>query len=62
MVASNDSPSPKLDELRTLLSKAQDGEGVAAFIIPTEDAHMVSGEGWCVLSSRAPGVQASTGG
>ncbi|KFM25031.1 Xaa-Pro aminopeptidase 1 [Auxenochlorella protothecoides] len=40
MVASNESTSPKLDELRTLLSKAQDGEGVAAFIIPTEDAHM----------------------
>lgn len=45
MVASNESTSPKLDELRTLLSKAQDGEGVAAFIIPTEDAHMVRGEG-----------------
>ena len=42
MVGSKKSSDERLSEFRKLLSKADKGKGVDAYIIPTEDPHMVS--------------------
>ena len=41
MVASNQSSDERLAKFRELLAKADKGKGVDAYIIPTEDPHMV---------------------
>lgn len=47
---------PKLEALRREMAKADDGRGVTAFIIPSEDPHMVRGAGGCGGSSCQKGA------